>query len=105
MQKNRFKSLQMADERIDKLVERQIETATLLNVAQQDINKIGNAQRQDTIDLRAADERIESKTDDHATEFKIIKIIMSLIGSLILGLVYLVTWIIDHIDVLRDMTK
>ncbi len=95
----------MADERIDKILERQIETSTLLAVAQKNLNDLGDAQRRDAAQLRAADERIEEKTDSHTTEFKIIKIIMGLIGSLILGIVYLVTWIIDHIDVLRGMTK
>lgn len=95
----------MADERIDKMIERQIETSTLLAVAQKNLNDLGDAQRRDAAQLRAADERIEEKTDSHTTEFKIIKIIMGLIGSLILGIVYLVTWIIDHIDVLRGMTK
>lgn len=95
----------MSDERIDKLVERHIETATLLTVAQQDINKLGVAHRQAISELQAADDRIESKADSHTIEFKIMKIIMGLIGSLILGLVYLVTWIIEHIEILRDIAK
>jgi hypothetical protein len=84
---------------------KQVETNTNLTNAQHDINIIANAQRQDVIELKSADERIELKVDSHTTDFKIYKVVIGLIGSLMLGLAYLVTWIIEHIDTLRSMTK
>jgi hypothetical protein len=84
---------------------KQVETNTNLTNAQHDINTVANTQRQDVLDLKAADERIELKVDSHTTDFKIYKIVIGLIGSLMLGLAYLVTWIIEHIDTLRSMTK
>jgi hypothetical protein len=92
-------------DRIYQLAMKQVETNTNLTNAQHDINIIANAQRQDVIELKSADERIELKVDSHTTDFKIYKVVIGLIGSLMLGLAYLVTWIIEHIDTLRSMTK
>ena len=98
----------MADtdsERIYNLAMKQVETNTNLTNAQHDINSLGNTQRQDVIELKANDDRLEAKIDTHTTDFKIYKVVIGLIGSLMLGVVYLVTWIIEHIDALKGMTK
>lgn len=93
------------NERVNRLNDKVIETSTLLNVAQHDINALAEVHRKDVIELKDADDRIVLKTNKHETEFKIIKAIITIIGSLILGVAYLIDWIIEHIDIIKNITK
>ena len=92
-------------DKIYNLAMKQVETNTNLNNAQHDINVLGNQQRQDVIELRATDERIESKVDSHAFDLKIYKIIIGLISSYIVGIVLIAAWVVQNIDNLRSFSK
>lgn len=93
------------NDRLYRLAEKQAETNANLANAQHDINSIANAQRQDAIELRSADDRIETKVDDVKIDLRIYKAIVGLISAAIVGIVAIAAWIVENLDNIRGLTK
>jgi uncharacterized YccA/Bax inhibitor family protein len=92
-------------DRIYQLAIKQSETnANLVNV-QHDINAIGNAQRQNVIDFKSAFAIIENKVEAIKTDLKIYKALVGLTGGIILILVAVFSWLIDHLDNIKGLYK
>jgi hypothetical protein len=74
------------------------ETNANLANAQHDINAVANAQRDDSKEFRVDIAKIN-------THLQINKAITALILSLLVGVVYVIKWIVENIDTVRDLTK
>lgn len=92
-------------ERIYQLAIKNAETNANLANAQHDINAIANAQRQDVIDLKAADDCIDEKVELVKTDLKIYKALVGVTGGIIIALVAVFSWLIEHLDNIKGLYK